>query len=107
MALAINRKLVIGIISAPCIGKLYAAYKNGGATINGKPMRVSNCEKIELAQCIFEVWSRDGADSEAIQLHNMKQIVSKVHSVRTLGSACLNLAFVAAGMIYLCSWHVT
>ena len=101
MALAINRKLVIGIISAPCIGKLYAACKNGGATINGKPMRVSNCEKIELAQCIFEVWSRDGADSEAIQLHNMKQIVSKVHSVRTLGSACLNLAFVAAGMIYL------
>jgi len=97
VGLTINGKLVIGIISAPCIGKLYAAVKGRGATCNSKPIKVSNCTQLSLAQCILEVWSRDGAESEAKQQANFSSIVSKVHSVRSLGSACLNFAFVAAG----------
>jgi len=97
VGLTINGKLVIGIINAPCIGKLYAAVKGRGATCNSKPIKVSNCTQLSLAQCILEVWSRDGAESEAKQQANFSSIVSKVHSVRCLGSACLNLAFVAAG----------
>ena len=97
VALAINRKLVIGIINAPCIGKLYAACKNQGATLNGKPMKVSNCEKLEVAQCILEVWSRDPPESEKIQIHNFQQLIGKTHSLRCYGSAAINLAFVAAG----------
>ena len=42
VGLTINGKLVIGIINAPCIGKLYAAVKGRGATCNGKPMKVWN-----------------------------------------------------------------
>jgi len=97
VALAINRRLVLGIISAPCIGKLYAARKNHGATLNGKPIKVSNCEKLNLAQCILEFWSCSGKDHEEKQLYNAKQLISKVHSLRSIGSACLNLAFIAAG----------
>ena len=44
VGLTINGKLVIGIINAPCIGKLYAAVKGRGATCNGKPMKVWNNE---------------------------------------------------------------
>ena len=40
VGLTINGKLIIGIISAPCIGKLYAAVKGQGATCNGIPMKV-------------------------------------------------------------------
>ena len=40
VGLAINNRLVIGIISAPCIGKLFAAVKGRGATCNGKPIKV-------------------------------------------------------------------
>jgi len=89
VGLTINGKLVIGIISAP--------FKGRGATCNSKPIKVSNCTQLSLAQCILEVWSRDGAESEAKQQANFSSIVSKVHSVRSLGSACLNFAFVAAG----------
>ena len=95
--MAINRRLVLGIISAPCIGKLYAARKNHGATLNGKPIKVSNCEKLNLAQCILEFWSCSGKDHEEKQLYNAKQLIGKVHSLRSIGSACLNLAFIAAG----------
>lgn len=40
VALAINHRLVIGIIAAPCIGKIYTAIKGQGAKLNGKPIKV-------------------------------------------------------------------
>lgn len=89
IGLVIDKKLVIGIVSAPCIGKLFAAVKGKGATLNGKPMKVSDCTKLSLAQCIFEIWSRDGPESEARQLANIASLIPKVHSFRSLGKSIL------------------
>ena len=85
VALAINRRIVIGIINAPCIGKLFAAVKGRGATLNDKPIKVSLCTELSMAQCIMEVWSRDGAKQEEKQLENFRTLISKVHSFRTYG----------------------
>lgn len=52
VALAINRKLVMGIIAAPCIGKVYTAIKGQGAKLNGKPITVGRyivqCRKSQI-----------------------------------------------------------
>jgi fructose-1,6-bisphosphatase/inositol monophosphatase family enzyme len=45
VALAIGRRLVLGIISAPCLGKTYSAIKGRGATLNGKPMK-ARCSQV-------------------------------------------------------------
>ncbi len=97
VCLAINKQLVIGIISLPVLGRLYSAIKGQGATMNGKPIKVSNCTEVGQAQVIFEAWSRDGQVSEQRQINNFSQIVAKAHSIRCMGSAAINLAFLANG----------
>jgi len=94
VALAIDKKLVLGIIAAPCIGQTFTAIHGQGSKLNDKPIKVSDCTKLKLAQCIFEVWPDM---KEEIQNHNFATIVKNVHSMRCYGSAALNLAFVAAG----------
>ena len=38
--LTVNRKLVLGVVNCPLIGKLYSATKEGGAFCNGDKIRV-------------------------------------------------------------------
>ena len=40
VGLVINKRIVIGIVFAPIIGKMYTAIKGKGAFLNGKPMKV-------------------------------------------------------------------
>ena len=40
VGLVINKRIVIGIVFAPVIGKMYTAIKGKGAFLNGKPMKV-------------------------------------------------------------------
>lgn len=94
VALAINKKIVLGIVSAPCIGKTFTAIKGQGCKLNGQNVKVSECKDLKLAQCILEVWPDM---KETIQNHNFATIVKQTHSLRCYGSAALNLAFVAAG----------
>ena len=94
VALAINKKIVLGIVAAPCIGKTFTAIKGQGCKLNGQHIKVSDCKQLKLASCILEVWPDM---KEEIQNHNFATIAKQVHSLRSYGSAALNLAFVAAG----------
>ena len=40
VGLVINKRIVIGIVFAPVIDKMYTAIKGKGAFLNGKPMKV-------------------------------------------------------------------
>ena len=42
VGLAVNKRLVIGIVFAPIIDKMYTAIKGKGAKLNGEPMKVTN-----------------------------------------------------------------
>ena len=42
VALAIDKKIVAGIVAAPCIGKTFTAIQGKGSQLNGKPIHVSN-----------------------------------------------------------------
>jgi len=92
-------KPIVGIVYDPLRDHLFAAQHGGGATLNGETIHTSNIKKIEAAVCAAD-WGRDVHTREAIWLQTQK-LLDKARTLRALGSAALNMVYVAAGWIDL------
>lgn len=91
-----KRNGLVAVIYDPIRDELFATIKGGGATLNGKPMRVS--ESDTLLQAV--IGSGFGYDKHTNPDDNTAQwsaFVKKVRGIRRMGSAALDLAYVAAG----------
>jgi len=98
VALSVEKRLEIGIVYLPALDMMYAARRGKGAERNGKKITVSGCEELSSAMVLQEMWASTGnTDNEAWQLMCIAAFMKRVHSVRSYGSAAINLAFVAAG----------
>jgi len=98
VALVVNKQLMIGIIYLPALDMMYTARKGCGAQLNGKRISVSDCTDLSSAMCLQEIWAQSGnTTNESWQLNCIAALMKRAHSVRSLGSAAINLAFVAAG----------
>ena len=49
LALQVNGRSVLGMASAPALGERYEAVRGGGATLNGRPIRVSETASLDGA----------------------------------------------------------
>jgi histidinol-phosphatase len=49
IALAVDGRFVLGLVSAPGLGERYTAVRGAGATLNGEPIRVSAVDNLEDA----------------------------------------------------------
>ncbi|MBN1877526.1 MAG: inositol monophosphatase [Anaerolineae bacterium] len=95
IAAVMETQPVVGVVFDPLRGHLFAASWGGGATLNGQPLRTSGITRVE--DSIFSLdFPRDPtlrhqmwAYSDALLTHG--------RTMRTLGSAALNIAYVAAG----------
>jgi len=95
-----NKEIICGIIYDPIKDEMFAAEKGNGCFMNNQRMRVSSRSK--LKDCIIftggpKASLRDSQDRElALKEHN--DFSSKVLvPIRKLGSAALDMAYVAAG----------
>lgn len=86
---------VVGVILDPRMNELFAGAAGLGATLNGKPLRVSSVARLQ-----------DGMISTGFpanyqkQLRNLEawaRVTAHAQSLRRTGSTALNLAYVAAG----------
>jgi histidinol-phosphatase len=57
IALRINGRSEIGIVSAPALGESYEAVLGEGARMNGNPIRVSDVSTVEQARVNYASWS--------------------------------------------------
>ena len=95
VAVAYERAGVVeaGAVFAPVLDELYAARRGGGATLNGKPLRVSATPRVARAMVATGFnpahYARNGP--------YFAQVSDRAEAVRRDGSAALDLAFVAAG----------
>ena len=92
-----DKEIICGIIYDPIKDEMFIAEKGNGAYINNKRMRVSARSKLE--NCIISTGGpkKDSKDREAT-LEEYKKFSSKVFiPIRKLGSASLDMAYVAAG----------
>jgi len=87
---------MVGVVHAPRLGETFRARAGGGAQLNGAPIRVSNCA--ELADAILATgFPYRRGQLEHDNLANFASFFHHVRGLRRLGSAALDLAFVAAG----------
>jgi len=92
-----NGQPVVGVIFDPLREHVFAAYRGGGATLNGNPIHVSDVTALQAAICAVdsprdpmrrrELWRRLGV------------LMAHSHTMRALGSAALSMAYLATGWV--------
>lgn len=95
---------VLGVIDLPFLGTRYAAAETGGATANGRPISASTTEALEAAIVSVGDYAV-GKNAEAenrIRVPLNYQLATRVQRVRMLGSAAIDLAWVAEGKTDAC-----
>ncbi|MGC9357817.1 MAG: inositol monophosphatase family protein, partial [Anaerolineae bacterium] len=86
---------LVGVVYDPLREICFAAYRGGGATLNGEPIHTSRVKHLERVVCSAD-WPRDPQRrSSAWALAG--ELISEARTLRCLGSAALNMAYVAAG----------
>jgi myo-inositol-1(or 4)-monophosphatase len=81
---------LVGVVLDPMRGDCYAATADGGATLNGQPVRASDKEELGDFVVSLAVIGRGGIGRE-------RRIGRAVRIYRRMGSAALGLAYVANG----------
>ncbi|KAL0112222.1 hypothetical protein PUN28_011942 [Cardiocondyla obscurior] len=97
VALLINKVAEIGIVYNPILEQLFTARKGQGAFLNGAPIHVSNEKDLRKALVMIEMGTSRDPEKTKIVLQNLELLAPRVHGIRTLGSAALNLSMVALG----------
>ncbi|MEZ4825880.1 MAG: inositol monophosphatase family protein [Bacteroidia bacterium] len=96
LALQKDDELVLGFVYEPLHDNLFRAEKNKGASLNGKRIHVSDKSSLQngLVATGFPYENFPWRDN---YLEVVKDIMDRAHGIRRMGSAALDLAFVACG----------
>jgi len=99
VTLALERagELIAGVVFDPTRNEMFSAEKGAGAFLNGRPIRVSNAQRIETSLVATGFPSRKRHLN--INIHFYYQLAMLSHGVRRAGSAALDLAYVACGRL--------
>jgi myo-inositol-1(or 4)-monophosphatase len=95
IALEHEGRVVVGVVYDPTRDELFAAERGGGATLNGRSLRVSETSELNDALLCtgFPYDVRDRGDFA----RHFRNFIMRAQSVRRDGAAALDLAYVAAG----------
>jgi len=104
VALEQNKEIICGIIFDPIKNEIFSTEKGNGSYLNNQRIRVSSRKKLE--DCIlFTGGPRQASKNKEVTLEEYKKFSSKVFiPIRKMGSAALDMAYVAAGRCDGC-WH--
>lgn len=86
-----------GLTLDPVRGELFEAWAGGGARLGGRPLRVSAVD--EMAFALVATGFPFDRRGHRRNLDRLALVADRVQNVRTLGSAALALAYVAAGRL--------
>jgi len=96
IAYRVDRELVLGIVLSPMTDELFMAVKGRGAFLNGRPIRVSDVKTVSESLLVTGF----PYDLEKVFDPMMKRFANCLRTaqgVRRLGSAALDLCYVASG----------
>ncbi|HXR48250.1 MAG TPA: inositol monophosphatase family protein [Candidatus Limnocylindrales bacterium] len=88
---------VLGVIYGPFTDELWTAVRGGPARLNGKIIRVSQRSRLEEA-VIAMGFSKSRENLEK-SLPHVNRLARRVKKIRIMGSAALELAYVASGRL--------
>ena len=93
-----NGETVAGVVYAPRLGEMFAATLNGGATLNGAPIKPSLTPTLSKA-VISTGFPYDKATNPDNNLDNVQRVMPVIRGLRRMGSAALDICYVAAGFL--------
>lgn len=96
IALMYEHKPIIGVVYNPITGEIFHAVKGQGAYLDSMPIAVSKIASLSNSLLVtgFAYDRRENPDNNFAEFCKLTQLTQ---GVRRLGSAALDLAFVAAG----------
>ena len=97
VALRYNDQIVVGTVFDPTTNECFSAINGAGASLNGVSIKPSQCCGLEQALVVFSMKSHVKTGDP--QLQRVLNVISHASSFRRLGSAALNLCFVACGRV--------
>src|SRR5215469_4185494 len=89
-------ELQAAAIYDPLRDELFSAARGRGATLNGSPLRVSSVDSLERS-LLCTGFPYDVRERPEVPLGLFNRLIRYAQGVRRLGSAALDLAYVAAG----------
>jgi myo-inositol-1(or 4)-monophosphatase len=105
-----KQQVITGAVFDPILDECYTASIGRGALLNDGPIQVSDCRELEGALTVVSTSSRVQPDDP--QVIRMVNVMGTTASMRRMGSAALNLCYLACGRVdaywatNLSSWDV-
>ena len=97
LGMAIDRRAVLGVVEAPALGWSFAGTTSGGSTFNGKPIAPSQTDQLVRALLVTGFpYIRNPVQNN---LAEFAALTAAAQGTRRLGSAALDLCFVACGWL--------
>ena len=97
VGLEYNKEIICGIIYDPIKDEMFTAEKGNGSYLNNQRMRVSSRSKLEDCMIFTGGPKRDAKNRELALKEYYKFSIKVLTPIRKLGSASLDMAYVAAG----------
>ncbi len=89
--------VLVGVVLDPVANECFYAADGKGAFLNGERIGASDCESI--VEALMAVSFSANADRGSIEIRRFTEVVHASQSIRRLGSAALNLCYVASGRL--------
>jgi len=89
--------LLLGVIYDPLTQDIFVGRRGQPPTLNGKPLTTSGCKQAD--QALIAVSFSPNVPRDSVEISRFIEALVSCQSVRRMGSAALNLAYVAAGRL--------
>ncbi len=92
-----GNEIIAGVVLDPLLGECFYASKDGGAFLNEQPIQVSGIAKLNRALLVVSLSASIQQDS--LEHQQFTKLLFGCQGFRRLGSAALNLCYLAAGRL--------
>ena len=95
IALRLHNEIIVGIIHDPIRNEMWIGQRGDVSKLNGTPIHVS--DRAELADAVISIGLAKTGETINTNFPLIQQMIHRVRKCRVLGSAALDLAYVACG----------
>jgi myo-inositol-1(or 4)-monophosphatase len=95
IALRLHKEIVVGVIYDPIRGEMWTGERGKVSKLNGAPIHVS--DRTELAESVISIGLAKTGETINTNFPLLQQMIHRVRKCRVLGSAALDMAYVACG----------
>lgn len=97
IALLHKGSMIAGAVYDPLLKECFSSAKGQGATLNGKSLKTSQCKRLQDA--LLAVSFAPNVPRGSVEVARFIEGLHSSQAIRRLGSAALNLCYVAAGRL--------